>query len=91
MTLKFATPLVLVAVLGLSACNDPAMQNQVGTGIASAGVAAVAATALGASSGWIAAAAVAGGAAGALYARNEQTKECAYHTGDGSTVTVGTC
>lgn len=91
MTLKFVTPLVLSAALGLSACDDVNTQNQVGMGVASAGVAAVAATALGASSGWVTAAAVAGGAAGALYAKNEQTKECAYHTGDGSTVEVKSC
>ncbi len=78
------TPLaiVLAAALGLSACNDPNTQETVGTGVASAAIGAIAANALGADAGWTAAAAVAAGTAGALYARNRQSNQCAYHTGN---------
>ncbi len=94
MTARLARPkaaLALAATLGLAACNDPLMQEQVGVGAASAGIGAVAAQALGADSGWTVAAATAAGAAGALYARNQQNNRCAYHTGDGRTVDVRSC
>ncbi|OSP54945.1 hypothetical protein [Pseudoruegeria sp. SK021] len=92
MTFRPLAGLVLAATLGLSACNTSTdTQNMVGTGAASAAIGAIAATALGANAGWTLAAAAAAGAAGALYARNEQTNECAYHTGDGETVTVKDC
>lgn len=82
---------VLACTIVLAACDDPATQNTVGTGVASAAIGAIAATALGANTGWTIAAATAAGAAGALYARNQETNECAYHTGDGETVTVASC
>ena len=88
---KFALPVVFAAALGLGACNDPAMEDQIGTGVASGIVGAIAATALGADAGWAAAAGVATGVAGALYAKNQQTNQCAYSTGDGQTVTVSDC
>jgi uncharacterized membrane protein YhhN len=72
----------LAATLGLSACNDPAMQNTVGTGVAAGTIGAIAATALGADTGWAVAAGIAAGTAGALYARNRENNQCAYHTGN---------
>lgn len=86
-----ALPLALSVGLGLSACNDPAVRDQVGTGVASAGIAAVAATALGANEAWTIIAAGAAATAGALYARNRQTNQCAYHTGQNDEVVVRPC
>ncbi|QIE41842.1 glucose-6-phosphate isomerase [Meridianimarinicoccus aquatilis] len=91
MTTKHFAAAALAATLTLTACADQNTTNQVGTGVAGGAIAAIAATALGANSGWTAVAAGAGAIAGSLYARNQQTGECAYHTGDGSTVTVGGC
>lgn len=81
----------LAALLALSACDDPAQRNVVGTGVAAGAIGAIAATALGANPAWTVAAAAAAGTAGALYARNQQTNQCAYHNGDGKTVTVKSC
>jgi hypothetical protein len=89
--MKRLAPIALVASLALGACGDPNTRDQVGTGVASGAIAAIAATALGANEAWTIAAAGAGAAAGALYARNRQTQQCAYHTGDGETVQVGAC
>ncbi len=83
-------PIAIILTLGLAGC-DPNSRDQVGAGVAGGTVAAIAATALGANSAWTVAAAGAGAAAGALYARNQQTNQCAYHTGDGETVQVGAC
>ena len=84
-------PLALIFALGLAACSDPNTRDQVGAGVAAGAIAAIAATALGANDAWTVAAAGAGVATGALYARNQQTNQCAYHTGDGQTVQVGAC
>lgn len=88
---SFALPIALAASLSLAACEDKATEDQVGTAAASAIIGAIAATALGANDAWTVVAAAAAGTAGALYARNQQTNECAYSTGDGETVTVGPC
>jgi osmotically inducible lipoprotein OsmB len=85
------TALACVAALGLTACDDPRTVDTIGTAAVGAGIATIAATALGAGAGWNIAAATAGAAAGALYARNQQTNECAYHTGDGVNVYVQEC
>lgn len=86
-------PLALVAALGLTACDNPNTRDQVGAGVAGGAIAAIAATALGANDAWTVAAGAAGAAAGTLYARNRQAEpdQCAYHTGDGETVTVRPC
>lgn len=83
--------IALIATLGLAACGDPDTRDQVGAGVAGGAIAAIAATALGANDAWTVAAAGAGAAAGSLYARNRQSNQCAYHTGDGETVQVGAC
>lgn len=83
--------LALIASLGLAGCGDPNTRDQVGAGVAGGAIAAIAATALGANDAWTVAAAGAGATAGALYARNQQSNQCAYHTGDGQTVRVGAC
>lgn len=84
-------PAISVAALLLAGCSDPNTRDQVGAGVAGGAVAAIAATALGANDAWTVAAAGAGATAGSLYARNRQTQQCAYHTGDGQTVRVGAC
>ena len=86
---KTALSAVLVGPLALAGCTA-AEQN---TAIATAGggaLGAVTASALGANTGWTVAAGVAGATAGALYARNQQTGNCAYSNGDG-TYTVRPC
>jgi osmotically inducible lipoprotein OsmB len=85
------TALACVAALGLTACENPNTVNTVGTAAVGAGLATIAATALGAGAGWNIAAATAGATAGALYARNHRTNDCAYHTGDGENVYVQKC
>jgi len=82
--------IAIIATLGLAAC-DPNTRDQVGAGVAGGAIGAIAANALGANDAWTVAAAGAGAAAGSLYARNRQTNQCAYHTGDGETVRVGAC
>jgi len=89
--MKKTMVLMFAAILTLSACADQATTNRVGAGVAGGGIAAVAATALGADSGWTAVAAGAGAIAGTLYARNQQTGECAHHSGDGETFHVSDC
>lgn len=84
-------PIACVAALIVGGCADPNTRDQVGAGVAGGAIAAIAATALGANDAWTVAAAGAGAAAGSLYARNRQTQQCAYHTGDGETVRVGPC
>lgn len=83
--------LVAAGSLALAACADPNQTEQLTAGAAGAGLGAVAAQILGADDRWTLAAATAGGIAGALYARNQQTNECAYHTGDGETVVIRDC
>lgn len=84
-------PVSIIAALALAGCSDPNTRDQVGAGVAGGAIGAIAATALGANDAWTVAAAGAGAAAGSLYARNRQTQQCAYHTGDGETVRVGSC
>ncbi|QDY68512.1 glucose-6-phosphate isomerase [Qingshengfaniella alkalisoli] len=81
----------LAASLAVSACEDQRQQDMIGTGLASAAIAAIAANAIASDPAWTIAAAAAAGAAGALYARNRDTNECAYHSGDGETVYVRDC
>lgn len=87
---KTVMAIACITVLGLGAC-DEATRQQAGTGAAAGVIGAVAAQALGASDAWTVVAAGAAATAGALYARNRQTNQCAYHTGDGDTVTVRGC
>ncbi len=91
MSRKFALAMACAGSLGLAACNNPNLQEQIGTGAAAGAIGAVAAQVLGANTAWTVVAAGAAATAGALYARNQQTNECAYHTGDGETVTVRSC
>lgn len=84
-------PLVLSGAIGLSACNDPATTEVAGTAAASGAIGAIAATLLGANDAWTVVAAGAAATAGALYAKNQQTNQCAYHTGNGDEVVVRDC
>lgn len=79
-----------VAVLAITAC-DNVSKNQVGAGVAAGAIGAIAASALGANPAWTVAAGAAAATAGVLYARNRETGQCAYHNGDGKTVTVRDC
>ncbi|MEV8468511.1 hypothetical protein AB0T83_17175 [Fluviibacterium sp. DFM31] len=88
---SFVLPLALVSALVVSACDNPNAQNQAGTAVAAGAIGAIAATALGANTAWTVAAAGAAATAGALYARNHQTNECAYHTGNGDDVVIRPC
>jgi len=81
MTKRFAIPATFAAVLALAAC-DPQTRDTVGAGTAGAGIAAVGAQLLGANNAWTVAAGAVGAAAGALYARNRNTGQCAYYTGN---------
>ncbi len=87
---KTLTAAVLAAALALTACGN-VTKNEVGMGVAAGAIGAIAATALGANPAWTVAAGAAAATAGALYARNQQTGQCAYHNGDGKTVTVKDC
>ena len=87
---KTVTATVLAATLAVTACGNVS-KNEVGMGVAAGAIGAIAATALGANAGWTIAAGAAAATAGALYARNHQTGQCAYHTGDGKTVNVKDC
>lgn len=91
MTRKF-TAIVAVALFALAACDATQQQQDTAVGGAvGATLGALTANALGADAGWTAAAAIAAGTAGALYANNRQTNECAYYTGNGDEVVVRPC
>ncbi|MEM1129886.1 MAG: hypothetical protein AAGH83_05110 [Pseudomonadota bacterium] len=90
MTTKICA-LALAGAMGLSACNDPAATNVAGTAAATGVIGAIAAAGLGANPAWTAVAGVAAGTAGALYARHENRKDCAYYTGNGDEVVVRDC
>jgi len=71
---------LLCATLGLAACDEQTT-NTVGGAAAGAGIGMVSAQLLGASDAWTVAAGAAGASAGALYARNRSTGNCAFYTG----------
>lgn len=89
------TQLIAVAAAGaltLSACTNISPQAEAaGTTVAAGALAALSADALGASAGWTAVAGIAGATAGALYAQNRQTNQCAYYTGNGDEVVLRPC
>ncbi|MCR9088067.1 MAG: glucose-6-phosphate isomerase [Rhodobacteraceae bacterium] len=91
MTRKF-TAFAAAALLALAACDATQQQQDTAVGGAvGATLGALSANALGADAGWTAAAAIAAGTAGALYAQNRRTDQCAYYTGRGDEVVVRPC
>ncbi|MEO1200509.1 MAG: glucose-6-phosphate isomerase [Pseudomonadota bacterium] len=91
MTLR-NTAIAAIALFALAACDTTQQQQDTAVGgVVGATLGALSANALGADAGWTAAAAIAGGTAGALYAQNRRTNQCAYYTGNGDEVVVRPC
>ncbi len=80
--------LTLLAIpLILSGCLSSVQEAQVGGAAIGAGTGFVAGKIFDLDDGWLAAATVAGAAAGTLIATNAQTNECAYADGNGGYTT----
>jgi integral membrane sensor domain MASE1 len=80
---KTAISIAIISPLALAGCTT----SQQNATIATAGggaLGALTAAAFTNNPGWIVAGGVAGAAAGALYARNQNTGQCAYSNGDGT-------
>ena len=86
---KTILSLALIALLAVTGCTTSDRNTAIAT-VGGGALGAVTAAALGANAGWIAVAGVAGATAGALYAKNQRTGECAYSNGDG-TYSVRSC
>jgi uncharacterized protein YcfJ len=82
--------LTTTAALAISGCADMTrqQQDQAAAGAIGATAGVIGAKILGADSGWTAVGALAGAAAGALIARNQQTGQCAYADGQGGYYTA---
>ncbi|MCA8879670.1 MAG: glucose-6-phosphate isomerase [Rhodobacteraceae bacterium] len=88
---KTLLTLAMAATLALTACGGKVTKDEVGAGVAAGAVGAIAAELLGANPAWTIVAGAAAATAGAIYARNRETGQCAYGTGDGKTVQVKDC
>lgn len=80
---KYVLAATLAASISLVGCTTQDRDTVAGA-VVGGGLAAVTADALGASAGWTVAAGAAGATAGALYARNRRTNQCAFSNGDGT-------
>jgi hypothetical protein len=85
-TKTIAVAAVLAGALAMAGCQSMtrADQNTLAGGVIGGGLGALTAAAFGASAGWIVVAGAAGAAAGAIYARNTTTNECAISNGNGT-------
>ncbi|MFN3170206.1 MAG: bacteriocin [Hyphomicrobiales bacterium] len=83
---RVAASVVLVGALAMAGCQSMSRveQNTLAGGVIGGGLGALTAAAFGASAGWVVVAGAAGAAAGAIYARNTTTNECAVSNGDGT-------
>lgn len=80
--------LVAAGSLALAGCMPTYDRNQTGGALAGGAVGFITAKALDANSNWTIIATLAGAAAGAMVAQNNQTGECAYARGDGTYYTA---
>jgi hypothetical protein len=78
--------IVLAGALAMTGCQSMTRveQNTLAGGVIGGGLGALTAAAFGASAGWVVVTGAAGAAAGAIYARNATTNECAVSNGDGT-------
>lgn len=85
-TKQIAAAVVLAGAMAVAGCQSMTRtdQNTLAGGVVGGGLAALTAAAFGASAGWIVVAGAAGAAAGAIYARNATTNECAVSNGNGT-------
>lgn len=85
-TKQIAAAIVLAGAMAVAGCQSMTRtdQNTLAGGVVGGGLAALTAAAFGASAGWIVVAGAAGAAAGAIYARNATTNECAISNGNGT-------
>ena len=74
-----------VGAFALSACQTTTGNSQTDSALVGGALGAVTAAALGGDRGWIVIGTIAGAAAGALIARNNETGDCAYADGNGGT------
>jgi len=83
---RIAASVVLAGALAVAGCQSMSRveQNTLAGGVVGGGLAALTAAAFGASAGWVVVAGAAGAAAGAIYARNATTNECAISNGNGT-------
>lgn len=87
---KTSIALACLAALALGGCQMTQQERMIAGGVAGAAAGLVTASLLTSDRNWRIVGALAGAAAGTLVARNAQTDECAYATGDG-TYRVGPC
>lgn len=73
-----------IAMLALAGCMTPAEQRVAGGAAIGGALGLISAKALGANDNWTVLTTLGGAAAGAMVARNQQTRECAYARGDGT-------
>lgn len=85
-TKQIVAAIVLAGAMAVAGCQSMtrADQNTLAGGVIGGGLGALTAAAFGASAGWIVVAGAAGAAAGAIYARNTTTNECAISNGNGT-------
>lgn len=85
-TKQIAAAIVLAGAMAVAGCQSMTRtdQNTLAGGVVGGGLAALTAAAFGVSAGWIVVAGAAGAAAGAIYARNATTSECAVSNGNGT-------
>lgn len=85
-TKQIVAAIVLAGAMAVAGCQSMtrADQNTLAGGVIGGGLGALTAAAFGASAGWIVVAGAAGAAAGAIYARNTTTNECAVSNGNGT-------
>lgn len=79
--------LTIVAVTGsmaLAGCVSEDQERQVTGAVIGGGLGLITAKVLGADNDWVVVSTLAGAAAGALVAKNQQTGQCAYARGDGT-------
>ncbi|MFN3227684.1 MAG: bacteriocin [Hyphomicrobiales bacterium] len=83
---RIIASIVLAGALAMTGCQSMSRveQNTLAGGVIGGGLGALTAAAFGASAGWVVVAGAAGAAAGAIYARNTTTNECAVSNGDGT-------
>ena len=81
---KTLTTTLLAASLALAGCVNEEQERQVTGAVIGGGLGLITAKALGADNDWVVVSTLAGAAAGALVARNQQTGQCAYARGDGT-------
>ena len=81
---KLLTITALTGSMALAGCVTEEQERQITGAAIGGGLGLITAKALGADNNWSVVSTLAGAAAGALVARNQQTGQCAYARGDGT-------